>query len=168
MVVIDRSPNGQADHPSNKLAKATAKSWDIAARLLALVGNRFHQSHHLALHGLALDAGIGPQQPQAERAVEKQQAFDLPGLAVAVVEESYRHIEGCGNLLQAGRSDAVDAFLVFLNLLKAHSKLFAEIGLRDSLFDAPQTDLLSHLDVRFSGAPLLHFFTMSLLRELLI
>jgi hypothetical protein len=33
----------------------------------------------------------------------------------------------------------------------------------DLLFDAPQTDVLSHLDVGLSGASLLHFFTTMLL-----
>ena len=29
------------------------------------------------MHGLVLDLAVGPQQPQAERAVEKQQALDF-------------------------------------------------------------------------------------------
>jgi hypothetical protein len=57
---------------------------------------------------LILDLGVGPQQPEAERAVEKQQAFDFPRLAVAVVEERHGHIECGGDLLQTGGADAVD------------------------------------------------------------
>src|SRR4051794_2359052 len=97
------------------------------SRLLAVVGKRFHQRHHLALYGLAFDSAISAQQPQAECAVEEQEALDLPALVVAVVEERHRHVERVGDLLQPGGADAVDALLVFLDLLKAHTQLLAEI-----------------------------------------
>jgi hypothetical protein len=68
-------------------------------------GDRFHQGHQLTLYGLILDLAVGPQQSQAERAVQKQQAFDLPRLAVAVVEECDGYIERGGDLLETGGTD---------------------------------------------------------------
>jgi hypothetical protein len=47
---------------------------------------RFHQGDQLTLDGLVLDLGVGPKQTQAKRAVQEQQAFDFPSLAVAIVE----------------------------------------------------------------------------------
>src|SRR6267378_6087414 len=106
------------------------------SHLVFVRGNRFHQGDQLALHGLILDLAVSPQQPQAECAVEEQQAFDFPRLAVAVVEKSDGNIERSGDLLETGGADAVDALLIFLNLLEADAKLVAEFRLRDSLFDA--------------------------------
>src|SRR5882672_3715975 len=106
-------------------------------------GDRFHQGHQLTLYGLILDLAVGPQQSKAERAVEKQQGFDLPRLAVAVVEKCDGNIEGSGDLLETGGTDAVDALLILLNLLEADAKLVAELSLRDSLFDAPQPNSLA-------------------------
>ena len=110
----------------------------------------------MTLHGLILDLAIGPQQPQAEGAVEKQQALDLARLAVAVVEEGDGHIQRGGDLLKPSGTDAVDALLVFLNLLKADPKLVAKFRLRDFLLDAPQPNSLSKLDVGLAGTALLH------------
>src|ERR1700716_4004065 len=126
-------------------------------RLAFVRGDRFHQRHQLTLYGLILDLAIGPQQSQAERAVEKQQAFDFPRLAVAVVEERDGHVEGSGDLLKAGRTDAVDALLIFLNLLEADAKFVAELRLRDFLLNAPQPNPLAQFNVGFSGTSLLHF-----------
>src|ERR1700737_2246784 len=106
-------------------------------RLVFVRGDRFHQRHQLTLYGLILDLAVGPQQSQAERAVEKQQAFDFPRLAVAVVEECDGYIQRSGDLLKAGGADAVDALFVFLNLLEADAKFVAELRLRDMLLDAP-------------------------------
>src|ERR1700687_3643099 len=106
-------------------------------RLVFVRGDRFHQRHQLTLYGLILDLAVGPQQSQAERAVKKQQAFDFPRLAVAVVEECDGYIQRSGDLLQTGGADAVDAFLIFLNLLEADAKFVAELRLRDMLLDAP-------------------------------
>ncbi len=66
-----------------------------------------------------------------------QQAFDFPRLAVTVVEERDGNIERRGDLLKAGRTDAVDAFLVFLDLLEADAEFVAEFRLRDLLLDTP-------------------------------
>jgi hypothetical protein len=82
------------------------------------------------LYGLILDLAVGPQQSQAERTVEKQQAFDLPRLAVAVIEECDGNIERSSDLLETSGTDAVDALLVFLNLLEADAKLVAELRSR--------------------------------------
>ena len=128
----------------------------VSECLLFVRGNRFHQGHQLTLHGLILDLAVRPQQPQAERAVEEQQAFDLPRLAVAVVEECDGYIERGGDLLETGGADAVDALLIFLNLLKADAQLVAEFRLRDSLLDAPQPDPLPQFNVGLSGTALLH------------
>ena len=116
----------------------------------------FHQGYQLTLHGLVLDLAIGPQQSQAERAVEKQKAFDLSRLAVPVVEEGDGHIEGGSDLLKTGGSHAVDALLVFLNLLETDTKLVPELCLRDPLLDAPEPDSLAQFNVGFSGTALLH------------
>jgi hypothetical protein len=127
-------------------------------RLAFVRGDRFHQGHQLTLYGLILDPAVGPQQSQAERAVEKQQAFDLPRLAVAVVKECDGNIECSGDLLETGGTDAVDALLIFLNLLKADAKLVAEFRLGDVLLDAPQPNSLAQFNVGFAGTALLHFF----------
>src|SRR5207247_3582856 len=79
-------------------------------------GDRFHQGHQLTLYGLVLDLAVGPQQPQAERAVQEQQALDLTRLAVAVVEERDGHVERGGDRLKTSCADTVDALLVLLNL----------------------------------------------------
>src|SRR5579872_4805815 len=117
-------------------------------------GDRFHQGHKLTLYGLVLDLAVGPQQPQAERAVEEQQAFNLTRLAVAVVEECDGHIERGRDLLETGGADAVDALLIFLNLLEADAELVAKCRLRDPLLNAPQTNSLSQFDVRLAGTAL--------------
>ena len=101
--------------------------------------DRFHQGHQLTLNGLVLDLAVGPQQPEAECAVEEQQAFDLPRLAVAVVEEGDGNIERGGDGLKTGGADPVDALLLFLHLLEADAQFVAELGLRDLLLHAPQT-----------------------------
>src|SRR5665213_3130058 len=126
-------------------------------RWLVFVGrDRFHQGYQLTLYGLVLDLAVGPQQSQAECAVEKQQALDFPRLAVAVVEKCDGDIERGGDLLETSGTDAVDALLVFLNLLKADAQLIPEFGLRDTLLDAPQPDSLAKFNVGFSGTALLH------------
>jgi hypothetical protein len=140
------------------LGAPTAARVQVGFRLLVrATGNSFHQRHHLVPYGLIPDLAIGPQQPEAERAVEKQQALDFLGFTVAIVEERHGHIERRRNLLQAGCADAIDAFLVFLNLLEAYSQPRAEIRLRDPLFDAPQTDLPPHLNFGFSRTARFHF-----------
>src|SRR3979490_646480 len=113
------------------------------SHLVFVRGNRFHQGDQLALHGLILNLAVSPQQPQAECAVEEQQAFDFPRLAVAVVEKCDGYIERGRDLLKAGRTDAVDAFLVFLNLLEADAKFVAKLSLRDFLLHAPSATLFS-------------------------
>src|SRR6185437_5624908 len=102
----------------------------LADRALILVRcDRFHQRHQLTLDGLILDLAVGPQQPEAERAVEEQQAFDFPRLAVAVVKERDGHVERGCDLLEASGTDPVDALLVFLDLLKADAQLVTEFSL---------------------------------------
>src|ERR1700738_4782062 len=120
-------------------------------------GDRFHQRHQLALHRLILDLAVGAQQSQAKRAVKKQQALDLPRLAVAVIEEGDGDIERCGDLLKTGGTDAVDALLIFLNLLEADAELIAKLRLGDFLLDAPQPNPLPQFNVGFAGTALLHF-----------
>src|SRR5205085_6732378 len=88
----------------------------LSNRSILVRGDRFHQGHQLTLYGLVLDLAVGAQQPQAERAVEEQQALDLPRLAVAVVEERDRHIERSGDRLKTSCANTVDALLVLLNL----------------------------------------------------
>src|SRR5215475_12569861 len=70
----------------------------IASALVG--GDRLHQRDQLTLYRLVLDLAVGPQQPQAERAVEEEQALDLTSLVVTIVEEGNGHIEGCGDLLK--------------------------------------------------------------------
>src|ERR1039458_6749990 len=69
-----------------KLSKAEqqAPEWQATAQVLMLVAEQslagcdaFNQRHKLALQCLAFHRRIGPQQPQAESAVDKQQALDL-------------------------------------------------------------------------------------------
>src|ERR1700760_3085235 len=127
-----------------------------ARRLFLVGGDRFHQGDELTLHRLILDLAVGAEQPQAERAVQEQQALDLARLVVAVVEEGDGNIERGCDRLQAGSTDAVDALLVFLDLLKTHAKLVTEFGLRDLLLDTPQPDPFAKLNVGFTGTALLH------------
>jgi len=110
------------------------------------------------LHRLILDLAIGAQQPEAEGAVQEQQAFDLARFAVTIIEECDGNIERRGDLLKTGGAYAVHALLVFLNLLKADAQLVAELRLRDSLLDAPQPDPLPQFNVGFAGTALLHSF----------
>jgi hypothetical protein len=130
----------------------------VGSGLVFVRGDRFHQGHQLALDGLILDLAVGTQQSQAERAIEKQQAFDFTRLAVTVVEECHGHIERGGDLLKTGGADAVDALLVFLHLLEADAELIAELCLRDMLFDPPQPDPLAQFNVGLAGTALFHFF----------
>src|SRR6202041_757002 len=118
--------------------------------------DRFHQGHELPLDGLILDLAVGAQEPQAEGTIEKQQAFHFASLAVAVVEEGDGHIERRCNLLKTGGAHAIDAFLVFLNLLETYAQLFAKLGLRDLLFHAPQPDSFAKLNIWLAGTALLH------------
>src|SRR4029077_2087118 len=50
--------------------------------------------------------------PEAEGAVEEEEAFDFARLAVAVVEERDGHVERGGDLLKTSSADAVHALLV--------------------------------------------------------
>ena len=124
--------------------------------LVFVRGDRFHQGHQLTLNGLILDLAVSTQQPQAECAVEKQQALDLTGLAVAVVKEGDGHIERGRDLLKTGGYHAVDALLVFLNLLETDAELLAEFRLLNLLLHSPQSDSFSKLNVRLAGTALLH------------
>src|ERR1700761_7917613 len=97
---------------------------------LVFVGSdRFHQRYQLTLHRLVLDLAVGAQQPEAERAIEKQQALYFARLAVAIVEKRDGHIERGRDLLKTSGTDAIDALLVFLDLLKTDAKLIAELRL---------------------------------------
>src|SRR5581483_7738884 len=125
-------------------------------RLFLVGGDRFHQRDELTLHRLILDLAVGPEQPQAERAVQEQQALDLARLVVAVVEEGDGNVERGRDLLQTRSADAIDALLVLLDLLKAHAQLVAELGLRDLLLDTPQPDPFTKLNVGLAGTALLH------------
>ena len=126
------------------------------AALRFVGGDGLHQGHHLALNGLVLDLGVGPQKAEAEAAVEKQEALDLPRLGVAVVEEGDGHVECRSDLLEPGSADPVDPLLVLLDLLKADAQLVAELRLGDPLLDAAQPNLLSEFDVGLAGTALLH------------
>jgi len=95
----------------------------LKRRLVFVGSDRFHQRHELTLHGLVLDLAVGPEQPQAERAVQEQKALDFPRLGVAVVEERDGHIERGGDLLKTSSADAVHALLVLLDLLEADPQL---------------------------------------------
>ena len=75
----------------------------------------FDKRHKLALQSLVLHRGIGPQQSQAESAINEQQAVNLTRLAIASKKKLHWHIERRGDLLQARSTNAVDAFLVFLH-----------------------------------------------------
>src|SRR5438445_10113848 len=127
----------------------------LSNRSILVRGDRFHQGHQLTLYGLVLDLAVGSQQPQAERAVQEQQALDFTRLAVAVVEERDGHIERGGDRLKTSCADTVDALLVLLNLLEADAELVAELRLRDFLFDAPQANPLAQFNIGFAGAALL-------------
>src|SRR5262249_4469337 len=118
-----------------------------------------HQGDQLALHGLVLDLAVGAQQPEAECAVEEQQALDLARLVVAVVEEGDRYVERGCDLLQTSCADTIDALLVLLDLLEAHAELVAELCLRNLLLDTPQPNALAKLDVGLAGTALLHFLS---------
>ena len=93
---------------------------------------------------------------RAEVARLRAEALDLTRLVVAVVEERHGHIERIGDLLQTRRANAVDALLVLLDLLEADAELFAELRLRDLLFDPPQPDSLAKFDVGLASATLFH------------
>ena len=145
-----------AGRPLALIDRLRGAAKQVRERLCFVRGNRFHQGHQLTLHGLILDLAIGPQQSQAERAIEKQQALDLARLAIAVIEKCDGYVERGGDLLETGGADAVNALLIFLNLLKADAELVAELRLRDSLLDAPQPDPLPQFNVGFAGTALLH------------
>src|SRR5882672_1068117 len=151
----------RADQSSSRRSVVSWRDRDhrSARRLLFLGGNQFHQRHQLTLHRLILDLAVGPQQPQAERAVKKQETLDLARLVVAVVEERDGDVERGGDLLKAGSAHAVHALLVFLNLLEADAKLVAKLRLRDLLFDASQPDSLAKLNVGLAGTALLHLLS---------
>src|ERR1700724_731288 len=127
-----------------------------ARRLFLVGGDRFHQGDELTLHRLVLDRAVGAEQPQAERAVKEQAALDLARLVVAIVEKGDGNVERGRDRLQARSADAIDALLVLLDLLEAHAKLVAELGLRDLLLDTPQPDSFAKLNVGLAGTALLH------------
>src|SRR5262245_52964538 len=113
-LVPARSRSGPAQRQATRRFLASidrVRGAAIQARCcLALVGrDRFHQGHQLTLYSLILDLAVGAQQPQAECAVQEQQALYLARLAVAVVEERHRHVERGSDLLKTSRADAVDA-----------------------------------------------------------
>src|ERR1700733_12534824 len=86
----------------------------------------FDQRHKLALHSLVFHRRIGPKQSQGKTAVEKQQALDftfaidcaLPSVRI-VKEKCHRDIERRSDELQPSSANPIDAFFVFLHLLKA-------------------------------------------------
>src|SRR6476469_2787832 len=136
---------------------AAIGKWAIRFEDLSVLvrSDRLHQGHQLTLHRLVLDLAVGAQQPEAEGAVEEEEAFDFARLAVAVEEERDGHIERGGDLLKTSSADAVHALLVLLDLLEADAQLVAELGLRDLLFHTPQAYPLAQLNVGFAGTALL-------------
>jgi len=110
----------------------------------------------MTLNFLIFDRGVSSQYSQAERAIEKQQTLDLALLflfagGAAAIEKRYRHVECIGDLLQPVGTDAIDALFVFLHLLKADTKFFAEVRLRDFHLDAAQPNPFSQFDVAFDS-----------------
>ena len=130
----------------------------------SLSRDAFDQGHQLPLDSLILDLGIGAKQPEAERAIEEEQAFDFSGFAVSIVKERDRQIERGRSLLQSMGTNPVKPLLVLLNLLKADAQFFGEFRLRDSQLDPPKTDAPAEFDVGFPCGPWLrdkrrlHFF----------
>jgi hypothetical protein len=120
----------------------------------------FYQRNKLALHCLVFHRGIGPQQPQAESAIHKQQALDL-ALAIArafsqtviVKEKRHRDIKRRGDLLQARRANPVDAFLVFLHLLEGDAELVGKPQLRDINLNPAQPNALAEFNVVLAARP---------------
>ncbi len=144
----------------SRIVVDTRAKWQRAR----LPSDAFDQRNQLPLDGLILDLGIGAKQPEAKRAIEEQQAFDLSGFAVAIVEERDRHIECGRSLLQSMCTNPVEPLLVLLNLLEADAQFFGEFGLRDFQLDPPKTDAPAEFDVGFPCGPWLgdsrrlHFF----------
>src|SRR6202158_3082528 len=56
----------------DRVRGASKPGWQDRARLVSFPGHRFHQGPQLRLTGRMFDLAVGPQQSQAERAVEKQ------------------------------------------------------------------------------------------------
>src|SRR4051794_32005064 len=57
-----------------------------------------------------------------------------------IKEKCNRDVQRLGDPLQSTCADSIDAFLVFLNLLKGHSDLIGKLGLRKTTFQPPRSD----------------------------
>lgn len=66
-------------------------------------------------------------------------------------KEGNRDIENCRDRLKAACTDAVGAFLVFLDLLKRNSKAFAKFFLTEAQHVTAKTDAAADMHVNWVG-----------------
>src|SRR5262249_28486265 len=95
-----------------------------------LLGEHFHQIHHPAAQAYALDRGEQRKKLRALRGGERVVNEILPRLGrarhpqrlYALEQTADMHIEGTANIRQPTRGYAIDALLVFLDLLEGYAK----------------------------------------------
>ena len=105
---------------------------------------------------------VSPDQPHCPRGLEEAQSdidrVDIGAahfLALAGIEERDRDLERLGDTLQPAGRNAVDALLVFLDLLKRHIQQGSEISLRQAALEAQCTNTPADLSVSRISAPFL-------------
>src|SRR6185437_13039073 len=74
----------------------------------------------------------------------------------AFVKEIHRHIEDARHFVKAASTNAVDAFLVFLHLLKCKAEQIAQLFLTHSNQHAPDANAIADLHVDGIGLLLWH------------
>src|SRR4051812_3820231 len=70
-----------------------------------------------------------------------------------IKEKCNRDVQRLGDPLQSTCADPIDAFLIFLNLLKCHSDLIGKLGLRKTTFQPPRSDTPPHFLVATICSP---------------
>ena len=130
-------------------------------------GQAFDQIQHALAHLGILDLHEGKAELQAlrrwrripspaarfrlrQRRPFRQRAGD------AFIEEIDRHAENARHFKQAARADAVDAFFVFLNLLKCQAQKIAQLFLTHADQHAPDAHTIADLGVDGIGLFLGH------------
>lgn len=136
----------------------------IGARGRFACGDFFDKGHDGTAHDRFADLSVGAQQaegPGDDQVFEIEprgfRADDLVGTAGPAEKRSDRHAQYLGNLGEAAGANPIRAFFVFLNLLKCHADLFAELGLRYASCHALDANSTSHFDVDGIGTFLRHF-----------
>ena len=77
-------------------------------------------------------------------------------IAHAFIKEIHRHIEDARHFVKAAGADAIDAFLVFLDLLKGEAEQIAQLFLTHSNQHAPDAHAIADLNVDGIGLLLWH------------